>query len=395
MPKRAGTSGLLLPPGRPAASAGLLSDGLASGLTAAVLDGTLGPGALLPPERVLAARHGIARVTVRTALAKMVRMGLLERCPRVGYRVAAQLPDDGQAGPVGVIRDDASEHGRNPSRSIGVIERRLGESGRALLIGSSVLHDDAEDHCIRRFKAANVAGLIVTPAVRGVRSAELEAWIRAGRPTVLEGHPGRWLLPQDLAERCDQVDIDNAGAIRTAVEYLCGLGHRRVAYCTSGDGVKSERLAAFEACVREQGFPRPAEGVLTGLADGRSGGAEAFGRLFSGGRRASPTAVITSGSDELALGLIAAARAAGRRVPADLSVISFGDNRLIDDPRGLAQLTALEFSQEDMATAIMQSLADQMAGARHAPRRVRIAVDLVRRGSCGRARAPAAATAPV
>jgi DNA-binding LacI/PurR family transcriptional regulator len=206
-------------------------------------------------------------------------------------------------------------------------------------------------------------------------------------PVVLEGHPGRWLLPDDLASRCDQVDIDNCGAIRRAMEYLCGLGHTRLAYLSSSPRAQSERVAAFEEFARECGFAAGNAWVLTDLADSREGGGEGLRRLLEARPEERPTAVICTGSDRIALGLVAAARGRGLRCPEDLSVINFGDNRLSDDPRNLAELTSLEFSQEDMANTLMSLLQEQMAGARRSARQVRTPMELIVRQSCAPANA--------
>ncbi|HOX05335.1 MAG TPA: GntR family transcriptional regulator [Planctomycetota bacterium] len=383
MAKRTGKEPKLLPAGRPKTDGRLMLDSMAEALAAAIEAGGAKPGDLLPPERTLAARHRIGRITVRSALRKLVAEGVLECCPRVGYRVVSFRRETARGRPVGLIRQDVSNNGRAPSRSIGVIENLLARSGRGLLICSSRLDGTQESDCIRRCRGAGAAGLIVTPATGGVASLELAAWIRAKLPVVLEGHPGRWLLPDDLAERCDQVDIDNRGAILKAVEYLRGQGHVRLSFFTSGQRQGSERATAFEEALGVGGCSGQ-EWILTGLADGRSGGEEALMQMLAAPEGERPTAAICSGSDEIALGLIAAARTAGLRCPGDLSVISFGDNRLVEDPAGLAELSALEFKQEDMAGTLVGLLLEQMAGARRAPRRERLPVELVVRASCGR-----------
>jgi hypothetical protein len=48
-------------------------------------------------------------------------------------------------------------------------------------------------------------------------SFELERWIDEGRPVVLHGHAGRWLRPDDLVKRCDQIDVDNSDGVRQTV----------------------------------------------------------------------------------------------------------------------------------------------------------------------------------
>lgn len=388
MPRRQNQPQQPLPNGRPNSEGALLADAFAGELTTAIAKGAMKPGSLLPSERELAAHHKVARVTVRAALRKLAGAGLIECCPRVGYKVVECQPDVTRTRPVGLIREDVSSS-KNPSRSLGLFESRFAQSGRALLIGSSHLDAREEDGCIRRFKAAGVAGLIIAPATRGERSAELEAWIRAGKPVVLEGHPGRWLLPDELAAQCDRVDVDNRGAVRLALEHLGALGHARIAYVSSGGRAHSERLAAFEEWMEEQGHPACPTRILLDLPNDRTGGAQAFRQLFGVLPPERPTAVLSVGSDDLALGFIAEARAARCRCPEDLSVISFGDNRLVEDLQGLQSLTALEFSQQDNVQITLRLLEDQMDGRRRRPQIVRLPIHLVPGATC--ARVPSAA----
>src|SRR5690242_19733458 len=64
-------------------------DELEARLSAEILDGTLPPGALLPPERELAERHDVNRTTLRQALGRLERSGLIETRQGSGSRVRA------------------------------------------------------------------------------------------------------------------------------------------------------------------------------------------------------------------------------------------------------------------------------------------------------------------
>ena len=55
---------------------------IADGLAEAIGSGELAPGERLPPERELAARLGVSRMTLRQALGSLERRGLMAR--RVG-----------------------------------------------------------------------------------------------------------------------------------------------------------------------------------------------------------------------------------------------------------------------------------------------------------------------
>jgi DNA-binding FadR family transcriptional regulator len=56
-------------------------------LRADIEEGRLAPGDLLPTERELSARHGVARATVKQALGRLEQLGLIETKHGVGSRV--------------------------------------------------------------------------------------------------------------------------------------------------------------------------------------------------------------------------------------------------------------------------------------------------------------------
>jgi GntR family transcriptional repressor for pyruvate dehydrogenase complex len=70
-------------------------DELEGRLAQAILDGELAVGALLPPERVLAERHGVNRTSLRQALARLERSGLIETRQGSGSRVRRLEEDAG------------------------------------------------------------------------------------------------------------------------------------------------------------------------------------------------------------------------------------------------------------------------------------------------------------
>jgi GntR family transcriptional repressor for pyruvate dehydrogenase complex len=70
-------------------------DELEAHFAQAILDGELPPGELLPPERTLAEHHGVNRTSLRQALARLERSGLIETRQGSGSRVRALEEDAG------------------------------------------------------------------------------------------------------------------------------------------------------------------------------------------------------------------------------------------------------------------------------------------------------------
>ncbi|WP_395691047.1 LacI family DNA-binding transcriptional regulator [Nocardioides sp.] len=126
------------------------------------------------------------------------------------------------------------------------------------------------------------------------------------------------------------VRIDDEQAARHATDHLLDLGHRRIAYVGGAvEGVldftaPAARLAGYRAAIEAVGIAPDA--ALE--ADGSftvAGGVRAGHRLLSAPER--PTAIF-AGSDEMAFGVLRAARELGLRVPEDLSVIGIDDHEM-------------------------------------------------------------------
>ncbi|MFI5530099.1 LacI family DNA-binding transcriptional regulator [Kitasatospora sp. NPDC051853] len=136
------------------------------------------------------------------------------------------------------------------------------------------------------------------------------------------------------------VDYEHAGYL--AGRHLRELGHERVAVLESPD--HGSRLAGFRRAFAADGLTVPDHLVHRAAEPTVAGGVEAARAAFA----ADPglTAVFAT-HDVLALGALDAAKASGRRVPEDLSVIGHDDNpevRLTRPP-----LTSVALPMREMA----------------------------------------------
>jgi DNA-binding LacI/PurR family transcriptional regulator len=177
-----------------------------------------------------------------------------------------------------------------------------------------------------------------------------------------------------------QVALANDQGMELLVGHLAGHGHTRIAYIggpplfTSGE----ERLAGFRAAAERHGAPPHAAYVeIADSSWSSDSAAAAMARLLA--LAEPPTAVVASG-DTLAMGAIAACRAAGRRVPEDIALVAFDDpvfGALVDPPVTALRRSDLELGRE-AARLLLQALNGEIAAAA-----VRLPVELVVRRSCG------------
>jgi DNA-binding LacI/PurR family transcriptional regulator len=177
-----------------------------------------------------------------------------------------------------------------------------------------------------------------------------------------------------------QIALANDQGMELLVAHLAGHGHTRIGYIggppifTSGQ----ERLVGFRAAAERHGIRRdPAYVEIADSSWSSDSGAAAMARFLA--LAEPPTAVVASG-DTLAMGAIAACRAAGRQVPADIALVAFDDpvfGPLVDPP-----VTALRRGDHELGREAAQLLLAGLNGEISTPS-VRLPVELVVRRSCG------------
>lgn len=173
------------------------------------------------------------------------------------------------------------------------------------------------------------------------------------------------------------VSIDDEHAARLATGHLVDLGHRRIAYVggsldTLDFVAPSARLAGYRAVLREHAIRhyRDLEDVGEFTV---TGGRAAARRLL--GRPDRPTAIFAA-SDEMAIGVLRAARELGLVVPDDLSVVGIDDHELA----GFFDLTTVAQPVREQGRRGAESVLAQLAGVHPAQSEV-LPVELLVRSS--------------
>ncbi len=194
--------------------------------------------------------------------------------------------------------------------------------------------------------------------------------LRDGVPFVCVGrHPD---------PRVRSVDVDNVEGARMAVDYVIGLGHRRIGALTGRLDTASgqDRLEGYRQALAAHGIPAQEELIVEGDFTENSGmiGVQ---RLLP----VEPSAIFVA-SDMMAVGALKALRHAGQRVPQDISLVSFDDIPLasaIEPP-----LTTVRQPIRRMAALAVDTLLDQIEQRGSGPRRIVLPTELVVRESCSR-----------
>lgn len=222
---------------------------------------------------------------------------------------------------------------------------------------------------VRDLAAAGRQGVI--DVVDDVRDGDLAALSRARLPLVV-------IDPLNVPRRqITSVGATNFAGGVAATQHLLDIGHRRIAYL--GVDVASAhnqaRLSGYRAALDAAGVTVPEDYIGYGRShydDGVANGAV----LLDLPER--PTAVFAA-SDEIAAGVVEAARARGFRVPEDLSVVGFDDTetaRLLSPP-----LTTVRQPLREMGRVALRTALRLAAGEKLESHHVELATELIVRSS--------------
>ena len=117
----------------------------------------------------------------------------------------------------------------------------------------------------------------------------------------------------------DKLYIDNAAAAQAMTQALIDKGHQRIAMLSCPIGPGAERQRGFQAAMQQAGL---AARIIAADDFTQAAGAHAMAAELAGGLRYS---AVFAANDLLAIGAMAALRAAGQRIPDDVALAGFDD----------------------------------------------------------------------
>ncbi len=204
------------------------------------------------------------------------------------------------------------------ARIVFAIEERARELGYDLLIAHSLNKPEREEEALKRFLARRVDGLLITPVYRFEAESRIYQEIAARKiPTILLGPPA------PFCRQFPSVEIEETLASHNATRHLVQLGHRKIAYLTGPPATPwaHERFEGYRRALREADIEvddRMVFAAGTTIEDG----IKATLQMLNEGIH--PTA-IQAVSDLVAVGAAETMLAQGFKIPADVSIIGFGN----------------------------------------------------------------------
>lgn len=256
------------------------------------------------------------------------------------------------------------------ARGLQAFQEELGRRGNTLLVASSSYQEDLEAEQIRTLVARGADALLMIGYHRD--AAVYEFITRRKVPALVA-----WSFDSD--EPHPAIGFDNARAMAGLARHVIHLGHRKLGVISAPTEANDRARGRVEGVQRAMGEAGLAADNLTLVHTqyGIESGEAAFRKIIAD---APDTTAVLCGNDVLAMGALRAAKAAGLRVPEEISITGFDDIELAT----LAEpgLTTVHVPHREMGRRAAEMLLSMVAGDA-SETRVELETDLRLRGSLG------------
>lgn len=250
------------------------------------------------------------------------------------------------------------------------IEDAAQREGYAVLLGDTQHDDKREEGYALMLKRKEADGLIFLGHRVPRTAGDLVRSMAPACAPVVNG------CEFSAGLKIPSVHIDNAMASAEAMNHLYGLGHRRIGIVTGPlvRPLSRDRLQGATTRARAEGAEH--EFVIMHGDFSIESGAVAGDRLLA--RRQPPTAIFCF-NDEMAMGVLEAARRRGVEVPRDVSVVGFDDIRFARHTH--PPLTTIAQPMREIGEGTVRLLLDILNGKTVVPVSITLPHKLVIRAS--------------
>lgn len=327
----------------------------------------------LPGERALAKEYGFSYMTIRKAVENLVAEGLLYKIPMKGTFVSDRKTRK-KTKIIGYFLDSSIVAGlTSPYYSIifNSLQKQANKHGYSLIYFTDIGDSSSYKHM------NNIDGAIIScfPRIEHIVH-EINQHIPV---VVIDNSSSDKTIPSII--------IDNFNAVRTAVNYLCSIGHKRIGFITGleDSDVGKNRYAGYRSGLSHFGIKLNEKLVFKGDYSFESGakGADYFLSLKN-----PPTAIMCA-NDAMAIALIRQVVQHGLNVPDDISVIGFDDIAVASQIS--PALTTLAAPIDKMTELACNMLISLINGEKSESKHIALPAELVIRDSCIDVKSTAAA----
>jgi len=242
-----------------------------------------------------------------------------------------------------------------------------------LILCTTFFDPQIQKQYLRMLRERRVDGVLLNTV--GQSEDEIRALTQSGIPIVLMNRP-----LGNYGPLVDAVVVDSYRGSRDLVEHLIRVGHRRIAMVYDqalNDFHKHERLRGYRDALRANDLPYD-ENLVCATKLSHGTGVEGVAHPLTFSPR--PTALYAAGYGT-GLATIAALRAQGLRIPADIAFAMFDDvtwGEFIDPP-----LTTVGNPAQELGRQAMELIFARLTDRERPPQEIRLKPSLVVRRSCG------------
>lgn len=278
----------------------------------------------IPTESELMASYKVSRYTIRRAVGDLEHEGYIYRVQGGGMYVNDWInnktPSDHSTQSVGVITTHIADY-IFPSIISG-IDRIISAEGFAVLIGNTHDQYKNERHNLLNMLDNDVAGFIIEPTRSTLDNPNLDVYkmiVDSGKPAVfINAHYPQLKFPY--------VEIDDALAEKTLVDYLLDNGHEQVLGIFQVDEIQGvNRMNGFiKSYQTHPTLSTSGDIMMYGSGDDISVVLDKIKNRVVNSTSGRPTAIVCY-NDQLAIEVIGMLTKEGVDVPGDISVAGFDD----------------------------------------------------------------------
>ena len=262
-------------------------------------------------------------------------------------------------------------------QALNVIEPMARNADYSILLCTTAYNLDDESQAVNLLLEKQVEGIIILSTSLDRDNDDLARLPSSAPPIVLinraRAYDGRF----------DQINVDNLNGIIKGIEYLFGLGHRRIAHLCGPPARRSsqERLRGYQLGLKRHGLAYCDEYVRPGnYEEAQTAWEQSTLELLALSPR--PTAIIAA-NDIVAATALRTAQRAGLRVPQEISIIGV-DNQPFCTYLNPA-LSTIQLPLIEAGKLAMEMLLDRLAGRRTATEQITLSCPLIERESSGAA----------
>ncbi|MDX1742136.1 MAG: LacI family DNA-binding transcriptional regulator [Ruegeria sp.] len=249
------------------------------------------------------------------------------------------------------------------------VDEVIGEARKISFLLNTREDAERQKELLVRMREQSVDGLILCPAP-GTRSDLLDTMHDWGIPVIQ-------MLRSVSDTKGDFVSADYQTGIETLCAHLIRLGHKRIAFLGGNldHSATRQRIKGFKAALDRAQLPSD---LIVRTASDSSGGRDGAAKLLSS---ENPPTAIACFNDRVALGAMAAVRAAGLVPGRDIAVTGF-DN-INAGAEAYPALTTVETHARDIGREAGRLLLRRIEGPTMSNERIIVPTRLIIRESCG------------